>query len=109
MNKHYIRLHETNIIKGFSDAFETPLETDICINEDGGRHFELNGVINPPLQDENGCCLYRCVNGIIETKTCEELEAEHALQPEPPLTELQKMDLDIQTNYEMLLEALGVW
>ena len=49
-NKHYIRLDENNyVIKGFSDAFEEPLPTDICINENGGRHFELFGEINPNL------------------------------------------------------------
>ena len=31
-NKHYIRLDGNVVIKGFSDAFETPLDTDICIN-----------------------------------------------------------------------------
>lgn len=37
MYKHYIRLDSVGrVIKGFSDAFEQPEETDICINEDGG-------------------------------------------------------------------------
>lgn len=48
-NKHYIRTENNIVIKGFSDAFEKPLDTDICINTKGGRHFEINGCINPPL------------------------------------------------------------
>jgi hypothetical protein len=62
-NKHYIRLDGTTIVKGFSDAFETPLETDICIGE-CGRHFELFGEVNPQLQDMNGY-LYKYVDGVV--------------------------------------------
>lgn len=58
-NKHYIRVKDGFIVKGFSDAFESPLKTDICINEKGGRHFEMNGVINPTLYTEFGVPLYK--------------------------------------------------
>ena len=72
-NKHYIRLDSNNhIIKGFSDAFEQPLETDICINEQGGRQFELNGEINPTLFDGYSCAKYKYVeteNGFEILKT----------------------------------------
>ena len=58
-NKHYIRINEDNeVIKGFSDAFEDPLVTDICINEDAGRHFKLKGKVNPPLTGDSGQPLY---------------------------------------------------
>ena len=54
-NKHYIRIDtEGRIIKGFSDAFEQPIDGDICINEKGGRHFEMLGVVNPPLMNMQG-------------------------------------------------------
>lgn len=42
MAKHYIRLDGIFITKSFSTDFEQPLETDICVNEDGGRHYNLN-------------------------------------------------------------------
>lgn len=58
-NRHYIRVVNGIITKGFSDAFEEPIETDICINENGGRHFEINGVINPPLVNEEELHIYR--------------------------------------------------
>lgn len=60
MAKHYIVIDETNrILRGFSDDFEQSTEGAICINEDGGRHFELNGIINPPMTDYNGVPLYK--------------------------------------------------
>lgn len=40
-NKHYIRLQGDTIISAFSDAFQQPLKDDICINEKGDRHFNL--------------------------------------------------------------------
>ena len=74
-NKHYVRLKGGIVIHGFSDAFETPLETDICINEKGGRHFEIDGRINPPLYSECGCHLYR-YDTKLRKATEKELEAE---------------------------------
>ena len=58
-NKHYIRVVDGIVTKGFSDAFEEPTDTDICINEKGGRHFEIDGEINPPMFDERMCHIYR--------------------------------------------------
>lgn len=59
-NKHYIKLNANNcIIKGFSDAFEQPEDGDICINQEGRRHFELLGQVNPSLFDGYGCPEYK--------------------------------------------------
>lgn len=69
MAKHYVRVQEnTDIIThGFSDAFEKPLDTDICINENGDRHFELFGNLNPNLvNSDDGVHLYRLVTTITE-------------------------------------------
>jgi len=39
--KHYIRVNENNFItRGFTTDFEQPELGDICVDEDGGRHFE---------------------------------------------------------------------
>lgn len=60
MSKHYIRIDKENkIIYGFSSDFEKPLPTDICINENGGRQFELLGEVNPNLLNEDGCHRFR--------------------------------------------------
>jgi hypothetical protein len=56
--KHYERLNEkSQVILSFSDAFKEPLETDICVNEDGGRHY------NPNLFREDGLPKYKYVDG----------------------------------------------
>jgi len=61
MNKHYIRLDGIFIVKSFSDAFETPLETDIFI-EDGGRHYNLD------LLRKDGLSKYKYINNeMVET------------------------------------------
>lgn len=100
-NKHYIRLSDTMVVKGFSDAFESPLETDICINEQGGRHFEIGGVINPPLYDMSGCHLYR-YDGSLRKATDEELEAELAdTYVEPQLSQLDI--IEAQVTYTALM------
>lgn len=58
--KHYIVVDQNfYITNGFSIVFEEPKEQDICICEDGGRHFELNGQINPALRDLQGAPLYK--------------------------------------------------
>ena len=71
-NKHYITVQDIFIIKGFSDAFEQPTDTDICINEYAQRHFELNNKTNPQLKDDDGFALYKYVDGEVLSATQEE-------------------------------------
>lgn len=101
-NKHYIRVENTLVVKGFSDAFELPLETDICINEKGGRHFEIDGEINPPLYDVRMCHIYR-YDTELRKATDEELEAEwNEIKPEEPITE-EDITLDLLADHEYRL------
>jgi hypothetical protein len=73
-NKHYININEDNYItNGYSDAFQEPNDDDICINEEGGRHFELLGVINPQLLNEDGCYIYKYEDGKVRKATEEEI------------------------------------
>ena len=109
-NKHYIRVVDGIVTKGFSDAFETPLDTDICINEKGGRHFELNGVINPPLFNTNFCHLYRYENDTLRKATEEELEAEYKsnyVEPEPTEAEIA-LELLADHEYRLCMMELGM-
>tara|TARA_R110002020_G_scaffold13283_6_gene48135 strand:- start:11898 stop:12485 length:588 start_codon:yes stop_codon:yes gene_type:complete len=47
MRKHYIEIDNDNYItKAFSDAFEQPTDTSICVNEKGSRHFHLELINN---------------------------------------------------------------
>lgn len=89
-NKHYIRVNENNLIThGFSDAFETPTESDICIKQDGGRHFELCGVQNPTLT-KFGLFVYKYVDKKVARRTDIEISAEQLLpiKIETPIEEI---------------------
>jgi hypothetical protein len=68
MSKHYIRIDENNnIIAGFSDQFMTPELNDICINENGGRHFLIiinrEKIINPVLVNTQNKWKYKYIDG----------------------------------------------
>lgn len=67
MAKHYIRLDEQFIIKTFTTDFEKPLESDVCVNEDGGRHFNLQ------LLRDDGLPKYRYTDGQITETTDDDL------------------------------------
>lgn len=113
MAKHYIITDEVGrILRGFSDDFEQPTAGAICINEDGGRHFELNGVINPPMTDYNGLPLY-CFDGKkVVARTQEELDADKtAIVPAPTIDErLAAVEAVVQgtPSYGELLEAVNI-
>lgn len=88
MAKHYIAIDEAGrILRGFSDDFEQPTDGAICINEDGGRHFELNGVINQPMTDYNGVPLYKFDGKQVVERTQEEMDADVMQIPSPPTLE----------------------
>ena len=77
MAKHYIISDESGrVLRGFSDDFEQPDANSICINEDGGRHFELNGVINPPMTDYSGVPLYKIDGDEVVDRTQEEIDVD---------------------------------
>lgn len=104
-NKHYIRLDGNIVVKGFSDAFETPLDTDILINDKGGRHFAINGEINPSLFNDKFCHIYRYDNEL-RLATDEELEEElKANYIEPAPTEMELLWQTVTDLEISLLEA----
>lgn len=89
MYKHYVRLDNVNrIIKGFSDAFEQPQDSDICINEDGSYQFRLttNGPENPPLMDMDGIPLYKYDGGAVVGRSADEIESDRAEIQQPAAT-----------------------
>ena len=89
MAKHYIITDEAGrIMHGFSDDFEQPTDGAICICEDGGRHFELNGVTNPPMTDYSGVSLYKLDGDQVVARSQEELDADKpSIVPIPTLEE----------------------
>jgi hypothetical protein len=80
---HYIRLDANNIIiYRFSDAFETPLQTDICVATDADRHY------NDPYTNERGQFIFKWENGSMVSRTQSELDVEwNNRPPQPPSTE----------------------
>ena len=87
-NKHYIRTdNESRIIAGFSDAFEQPQPSDICINEEGGYQFRLypNGEENPLIRDEYGVPMYEWDGSAVVTRPPQDVEADRPEQSEPSL------------------------
>ncbi|MFA9462929.1 MAG: hypothetical protein ACERKN_01425 [Velocimicrobium sp.] len=108
-NKHYIRVDENNrIMKGFSDAFEPSLKTDICINEEGGRHFELLGIVNPPLVDMKGCHLYKYIDGSITETTQKDKTDEVSSLPRTETQEEKQAKYNINLDYRLSKLELGV-
>lgn len=113
-NKHYIRLNQNGyVIHGFSDAFEQPLETDICINEQGGRHFEIMGESNPALMSMNQCYLYKYKNGKVWVTPPEELAEQQAALPPAPPTEIelirQEMEIGlVDLDFRQCVLELGL-
>ena len=108
MSKHYIKLDENNrIIKGFSSDFEQALQTDICINENGGRQFEMNGKINPSLIDKKGVFLYKYENGQVIKRTDEEIATEESSIIQPK-SELEILRQTVDTIALQILDLMGV-
>lgn len=110
-NKHYIRVVDGIVTKGFSDAFENPSESDICINEKGGRHFEINGEINPPLFNEDFTHVYRYdteLRKATEAELAEELDTLKTETIEEPSTEDDILAMIVDQEYRLTLLELGV-
>ena len=113
MAKHFIITDESGrILRGFSADFEQPTDGAICINEDGGRHFELNGVINPPMMDYNGVALYKLDGNKVIERTQEELDADKpVIVPIPTLDErLAAVEAVVKgtPSYGELLDAVNI-
>jgi len=94
--KHYIRLNGIFIIKAFSTAFEQPIDGDICVNEDGGRHYNLN------IYNANGLPNLKYINGEILETTDIDLadkiaEREACILANPSMeTRIKKMEDEIK-------------
>lgn len=106
MAKHYIITDgASRVLRGFSNDFEQPDASAICICEDGGRHFELNGVVNPPMADAQGRYRYKLVEGIVVERTPEELEAD-ALPASEPTPTIEQRTAALETATQQQADAL---
>lgn len=110
MSKYYIRVDtKGRIIKGYSDYAEfnnVVLDGDICINEQGDIHFELNGIRNPNLINEELVYIYKYVDGVIMERTAEEIQGDINNLPQPEPTDSQKLEIAENTIEVLLTEIL---
>ena len=108
-NKHYILIDASSrIIDGFSDAFRSPTEDAICINDKGGYQFALFGIENPPLFDGMSMIpLYKYEDGTVKPRTEEELavdrEAWAAEQARIAAMPTQLDRIEAQTTYTAMM------
>lgn len=105
-NKHYITVDEQGrITDGFSDAFRSPAETDICINERGGYQFRLfpGGEENPVLSEEHGIPLYQYDGGQVVRRTQDEITTDLAALPQPEKTPSQLDRVEAQVFYTAMM------
>lgn len=99
-NKHYITVDErSRITDGWSDGplRDRPTEGAVCINDKGGYQFRLfpNGEENPALWAMDGIPLYKYIDGAVQERSEEEIEADRALIPPPPPSETEKLRADV--------------
>jgi hypothetical protein len=102
MYRHYIRVNKSNeVVAGFSNAFEQPLPTDICITPDGTgeRHF------NPQLQ-ERGVWAYTW-DGEAMVKRDVDPIAKPIEERNATLARLAALDVVIPRALEDLYKATG--
>lgn len=104
--KHYITVDERGrITDGFSDVFRQPKETDICINEEGSRHFRLfpDGEDNPMLFELENLLPRFKFDGIVKERTKEEIEEDIAALPQPEETPSQLDLIEAQVTYTAMM------
>lgn len=102
-NKYCIRLNSKNqITHFFSSVFETPLKTDILLNEGDGSQFRassenLSGDLQEyaevenglPLMNELGIYQLKYENGKIQKLTAQEIQVEINNLPKPQPTDIE--------------------
>ena len=107
MAKHYVISNDAgHILRGFSDDFEQPDAKAICINEDGGRHFELNGAVNPPMTDYNGTPLYSFDGEKVVARTKLQLEADKPVVISVPTIEERVQVIELAVK-ELATNGVG--
>ena len=96
--KHYIRINEQGIlVKRFSDAFEQPQSSDICVAEDVGRHY------NAPVHNERGQFAFQWNGMGEEARSQAELDSEWGPRPPvPPSIEDKVAQLQAESVDTML-------
>ena len=102
-NKYYIRVDtNNNVVYAFSDAFESSQDGDICVDENGERHF------NPQLFDMNKIANYKWNGTAMVERSTEDKAPELALlekvkQKQAILDRLAELDREVPRIVEDML------
>lgn len=101
-HKHYIRTDANGVvIHRFSDAFETPLDTDICVATGAERHY------NSRYTNERGQLIYTWDGSGQVLRSQTKLDAEWAARPAPVDPDKDLSDaISAATTFEDLKAAL---
>lgn len=99
-NSHFIMTDGAGrITDGWSDGPQRDRDPAgaICLNDKGGYQFRLfpGGQENPPLYTMDGIPLYKWDGQSVQPRTNEEIEADRAALPKPPLSEVDKLKLQL--------------
>lgn len=107
---NYIRCRADGaVLAGWSDGdwagYRSPGHEDILITSEGGYHFRLGGVDNPPLFTEDGVPLYRWDGQSVRERSPEDIQAERDELPEPEPSAEEDRDV-MMIDHEMRLTML---
>lgn len=108
----YIRMDSEGRITAInSDAFLQSMDGWTKIDEGLGDsyHHAQGNYLPGPLMDRRGICRYKLVEGHVQVRTEEEIEAEAAGLPEPePSTEELLLETAGDHEYRLCLLELGL-
>lgn len=83
----------------------------VLIDEGYGDRYNLcqGNYLDKPLNDDRGICRYKLVDGEVQERTQEEMDADYAARPAPePTTEELLLETAADHEYRLCLMELGV-
>ena len=83
----------------------------VLIDEGYGDRYNLcqGNYLDKPLYDDRGICRYKLVDGEVQERTQEEMDADFAARPAPePTTEELLLETAADHEYRLCLMELGV-
>ena len=112
-NHHYISIAPDGVIlDAWSDGphYNRVVDDAICFNDEGGYQLRLiiDGELteeNPPIYNFDGIPIYKWDGSKILRRTDEEIAKELAAIPDPPPTQLERIEAQV-TYTAMMTETL---
>lgn len=108
----YVKIDDANRITAVnSSAFiaDTTGWTEIDSGFGDKYHHAQGNYLPGPLYDDRGICRYKLVDGEVQERTQEEMDADYAARPVPePTTEELLLETAADHEYRLCLMELGV-